>query len=129
MNFNEQKQIEIEKLQKINKVLEKVVNAPVSLVENEELLKIQNLLNKNRSLINKLQKDEFEIAIVGLEKAGKSTFANALIKANILPSAPERCTFTSTKLMYSSDDKAKIAFYTKDEFNEILSILFYSIKS
>jgi len=119
MNFNEQKQTEIEKLQKINKVLEKVINSPVSLVENEELLKIQNLLNKNRSLINKLQKNEFEIAIVGLEKAGKSTFANALIRANILPSATERCTFTSTKLMYSSDDKAKVTFYTKDEFNQI----------
>ena len=119
MSFNEQKQLEIEKLGKINRILEKIVSAPVSLVENDELFKIQNLLSKNKSLVNKLQKDEFEIAIVGLEKAGKSTFANALIKANILPSAPERCTFTSTKLMYSPEDKAKVSFYTKEEFNKI----------
>ena len=119
MNFNEQKQAEIEKLEKINKVLEKIVSAPVNLVENDELLKIHNLLAKNKTLINKLQKDEFEMAIVGLEKAGKSTFANALIKSNILPSAPERCTFTSTKLMYSPENKAVVSFYTKSEFDTI----------
>jgi GTPase SAR1 family protein len=119
MSFRAQKQVEIEKLQKINKVLDKIVSSPVSLLESNELIDINNLLEKNKDLINKLQKDEFEIAIVGLEKAGKSTFANALIKANILPSAPERCTFTSTKLKYSPEDKAKITFYTKEEFNNI----------
>jgi GTPase SAR1 family protein len=119
MSFSVQKQVEIEKIQKINKVLDKIVSSPVSLLESNELIDINNLLEKNKDLINKLQKDEFEIAIVGLEKAGKSTFANALIKANILPSAPERCTFTSTKLKYSPEDKAKITFYTKEEFNNI----------
>ena len=38
-------------------------------------------------LYRKLDKNEFEIAIVGLEKAGKSTFANALIENRILPDA------------------------------------------
>ena len=34
---------------------------------------------KCEKLYKKLDKNEFEIAIVGLEKAGKSTFGNALI--------------------------------------------------
>ena len=32
---------------------------------------------------------------------------------------PERCTFTSTRLEYSTSDKAVIRFYNKDEFNDI----------
>jgi len=68
---------------------------------------------------NEQKKEKFKIVVIGVEKAGKSTFINALVKANILPSAPERCTFTSTKLMYSPEDKAHITFYTKEEFNNI----------
>jgi hypothetical protein len=53
-----------------------------------------------------------------LEKAGKSTFANALIDNYVLPSAPERCTFTTTRLV-SGSDKATVEFYTEIEFNKI----------
>ena len=40
---------------------------------------IRKLLNKAKSLRKKFANNEFEIAIIGLEKAGKSTFANALM--------------------------------------------------
>lgn len=71
-------------------------------------------------LKRKLEKDEFEIAIVGLEKAGKSTFANALMKKCLLPAKDERCTFTQTMIEYSGDgeaDSAVVSFYSVAEFN------------
>lgn len=67
-------------------------------------------------LYHKLDKNEFEIAIVGLEKAGKSTFANALIGNHILPDADERCTYTSTCIKFGSD-KARVKFFTQQEFD------------
>lgn len=70
-------------------------------------------------LYRKLDKNEFEIAIVGLEKAGKSTFANALMGNKILPDADERCTYTSTCIRYGHD-KAVVRFFTESEFNQKL---------
>lgn len=67
-------------------------------------------------LYRKLDKNEFEIAIVGLEKAGKSTFANALIGNHILPDADERCTYTSTCIKYGSN-RARVKFFTQQEFD------------
>ena len=49
-------------------------------------------------LQKKLHNDEFEIAIVGLEKAGKSSFSNALMEKNLLPTDDGRCTNTATCL-------------------------------
>lgn len=119
--FQEEKNREIEKLEKqiqlINKI--KQENHKINLFEFEKIEKINSIFDKNQKYLHKLKSNEFEIAIVGLEKAGKSTFANALIQADILPSAPERCTFTSTKLMYSPENKAEITFYKTEEFNEI----------
>lgn len=68
-------------------------------------------------LYRKLDKNEFEIAIVGLEKAGKSTFANALIGNQILPDAQERCTYTSTSLKYGKANQAVVKFFTQTEFD------------
>lgn len=71
-------------------------------------------------LYRKLDKNEFEIAIVGLEKAGKSTFANALIGHRILPDADERCTYTSTCIRYGSANKATVTFFSQQEFDKQL---------
>jgi GTPase SAR1 family protein len=117
--FNAEKEIEINQIQRINPFIEKVKqNSHLLKLDSEMESKLENLLAKNKKLLHKLQSNEFEIAIVGLEKAGKSTFANALIENSILPSAPERCTFTETRLV-SGPDRATIEFYTKAEFNDI----------
>jgi hypothetical protein len=49
-------------------------------------------------LMNRLQKGEFRIAVVGLEKAGKSTFVNAWLGSDLLPAKPARCTYTTTQI-------------------------------
>ena len=68
-------------------------------------------------LKGKLERDEFEIAIVGLEKAGKSTFANALIESDLLPTKQERCTYTSTCVTYGEQAQLEISFFSEGEFN------------
>ena len=45
--------------------------------EREELRKLKE---KSKKVLDKLRSREFSVAIVGLEKAGKSTVANAILK-------------------------------------------------
>ncbi len=52
----------------------------------------------------RLDKSEFRIAVVGLEKAGKSTFVNAWLGCDLLPAKSQRCTFTTTQI-YSVPDE------------------------
>lgn len=49
-------------------------------------------------LMHRLQNGEFRIAVVGLEKAGKSTFVNAWLGSDLLPAKTARCTFTTTQI-------------------------------
>lgn len=74
---------------------------------------------KCEKLYTKLDKNEFEIAIVGLEKAGKSTFGNALMGNRILPDADERCTYTSTCIRFGQD-RAVVTFFNSREMDETL---------
>jgi lysophospholipase L1-like esterase len=57
-------------------------------------------------LIRRLQNGEFRIAVVGLEKAGKSTFVNAWLGSDLLPAKPARCTFTTTQI-YSVQNQSE----------------------
>ena len=98
-------------------------NNRLGLLNSKQLHDIED---KNSKFLHKLKSNEFEIAIVGLEKAGKSTFANALIGNNAVPSAPERCTFTSTRLVYGAD-RGIVEFYTEPEFNQIFQNLLKEI--
>ena len=90
------------------------------LFEYETIIKLQNCGEKCDKLYDKLDKDEFEIAIVGLEKAGKSTFANALMGNNILPEADKRCTYTSTCIRYGAEDRAVVKFHSMSEMDNIV---------
>ena len=127
---NKNEQFEMEKNQIIQTMDERNAtiaqllqhNHRVRLLSGAQVQQLEEIQQKNQKYRHKLASNEFEIAIVGLEKAGKSTFANALIKSNILPSAPERCTFTSTRLV-SGSDRATVEFYTEAEFEAIFQAL------
>ncbi|PHR55778.1 MAG: hypothetical protein COA47_13615 [Robiginitomaculum sp.] len=129
VEFELAKQEEINKLEKQNEFLEKLKdgNTKTNVLSQEQLQEIEIISSKNNVYLKKLKSNEFEIAIVGLEKAGKSTFANALIDSSILPSAPERCTFTSTRLV-SGTDKAIVEFYTESEFDDIFQQLLKEVE-
>lgn len=89
------------------------------LFENAMINQLHNCKEKCDKLYRKLDKDEFEIAIVGLEKAGKSTFGNALMQNRILPDADERCTYTSTCIRYGND-RAVVKFFNSSEMDTVL---------
>ncbi len=76
--------------------------------------------------LERLKKREFRIAVVGLEKAGKSTFVNAWLECDLLPAKGGRCTFTTTQI-YSvqneSEQKLEVQAKTEDEFINLLKEL------
>ncbi len=57
-----------------------------------------------RRQLERLKKREFRIAVVGLEKAGKSTFINAWLECDLLPAKGGRCTFTTTQIYSVEND-------------------------
>lgn len=89
------------------------------LFSGDVIKQLSKCKEKCEKLYNKLDKNEFEIAIVGLEKAGKSTFGNALMENRILPDADERCTYTSTCIRYGND-RAVVKFFSPREMDNVL---------
>lgn len=87
-----------------------------SLIDSKTRNELSKIQTETKEIIRKLQNNEFQIAVVGLEKAGKSSFCNALIESNMLPTDQQRCTYTSTKIISSDVSRAEIIFYTKQEF-------------
>jgi GTPase Era involved in 16S rRNA processing len=79
-----------------------------------------------RRQLERLKKREFRIAVVGLEKAGKSTFINAWLECDLLPAKAARCTFTTTQI-YSvtneSEQKLEVQTKTDEQFQELLNNL------
>ncbi len=82
-----------------------------------------NDIKKNLLKLKELNdKQSHTICIVGLEKAGKSTFINALLGYELLPTASERCTQIRTVLKPPLDDGnqqlfATVKFYDDQEFH------------
>ncbi len=67
----------------------------------------------------RLQHNRFEIAVLGLEKAGKSALLNAWLGVDLLPSKDERCTYTPTEIWSApatEDQYYILEFWTRAEF-------------
>lgn len=119
--YEEEKQSYIDKLGRQILTLGQILSIEsCGLITSEVRGRLEDLKRKAQNYKRKLEKNEFEIAIVGLEKAGKSTFANALMGNDILPSKEERCTYTSTRICSSDDgkDTAVVEFFSRKEFDE-----------
>lgn len=109
----------IELIEKINKDIQKNKNLIGDRLATEFENKcfnikeqLNNIIEVNRTL---------KIGIVGEVKAGKSSFLNALIfdGENILPKAATPMTAALTKIAYSKEQKAKIVFYKKYDWENI----------
>lgn len=118
MAFEDERKDYIEKLKNIIDGIDKI-NA----MQNTRIIdaKMQSELEKKKrdaqKFLKKLEQREFEIAVVGLEKAGKSSFSNAILEIDVLPTADARCTYTSTCIRAGESDRATIRFFSVDEFN------------
>ena len=130
--WNEEQQKFIDKLRAMENAFTEIFNKDKDglVIGYEERKELESLRNKNRKILDKLVKKEFTVAVVGLEKAGKSTLGNALIKNNLLPEYTERCTYTTTEIRAGSEDFAEVSFYSyakfQEKFRKMLEALGYS---
>ncbi|HAH54775.1 MAG TPA: Dynamin family protein, partial [Flavobacterium sp.] len=75
-----------------------------------------------RRQLERLKKREFRIAVVGLEKAGKSTFLNAWLGCDLLPAKMARCTFTTTQIysvVNDNEQRLEVQARTEEQFNQL----------
>lgn len=108
----------IHKLEKYEQIIQRISTVAQSVIQPDTKSKLFTVHSNTTELLDRIKNNSFEIAIVGLEKAGKSTFANALIGLDILPTKEERCTYTSSCVKYASQTYAEVEFFTMQEFNE-----------
>ena len=87
------------------------------ILDENETETLKDLQYKFKDWNDRLSDNRYRVAIIGTEKAGKSTFANALLRKNFLPEDEGRCTFTTTTIEASdTEDIAEIQFFSKEEF-------------
>jgi len=130
MNYQKLKEDYLNKLKQVDKTLIDISKyEKFNILTQDEVEILDKIKNKNNLYLSKLKNGEIEIAIVGMENTGKSTFANALIKLKeAFPTGSTRCTFTSTKLQYGKEDKAVVEFFTKNDFNKMFQEMLQDIK-
>lgn len=103
-DWEESKQNFIDKLGNADRIFDEIfkTDSEELVIQGEEREELKNLQTANKKILNKLKSREFTVAIVGLEKAGKSTLGNALIKSMVLPEYASRCTYTTTEIRAGS---------------------------
>lgn len=73
--------------------------------------------------LERLRANRFEVAVIGLEKAGKSALLNAWLGQEILPSEDRRCTYTTTEILSASTEREQhllIEYYSREEIDSLL---------
>ncbi|MBQ7544165.1 MAG: dynamin family protein [Synergistaceae bacterium] len=127
--WDEAKQAFIEKLERQEKcfmeLFERDKNGIV--IGFDERRTLEALRARNSAVLSRLKSREFAVAVVGLEKAGKSTLGNALINSEILPEYTERCTYTTTELRAGDKNEAEVTFYSEAEFTAIFREMLQSV--
>ena len=118
--WTEERERFIEKLEKMRDVFKEICDKDRrrEVIRYEQRDKYDKLIRANEALLEKLRLREFSVAVVGLEKAGKSTLANALLKVVLLPEYTARCTYTTTEIRAGNEDIAEVYFYGKEKFEE-----------
>ena len=73
--------------------------------------------------LERLRANRFEVAVIGLEKAGKSALLNAWLGLEILPSEDRRCTYTTTEILSAATEREQhllIEYYSREEIDSLL---------
>ena len=104
-----------------NLSLSKVLLDELKDEEYFELFKdfFESINNDISTYIKKAINPNYEIAIVGAIKAGKSTLINALIGEDLASVSVTPETATLKKFKYSKENYIKVKFYTKEEWDKI----------
>lgn len=107
---------------KLYEVTVEMSRISTNFIQDENLKNDIGRLSKIRTQINdeyqRLKRNQFEVAVIGLEKAGKSTLLNGWLGADILPNLDERCTYTTTEIRSATleNQKIEIEYFSKEEF-------------
>jgi hypothetical protein len=89
---------------------------------------IVELLKRVEQRLGRVRQETCRVAVIGLEKAGKSTFINAWIGGQALPTDTERCTWANTTIRNGRRFEANVIFSTKDEFYDNVNKLYNDAK-
>ena len=85
--------------------------------------KLEDLAPQLTRQLTRLRDNQFHVAVLGLEKAGKSALINAWLGAEILPSMDPRCTYTTTEIWSAPENTEQlymIEYRTPEEFDREL---------
>lgn len=116
----------LQKIQKLDTIKDLLKEFYIRRTKNKELGsdQLQQQLDFFKS---KVQKAQFNITIIGTEGSGKSTFINALLKKNILPTGSDkRTTLTPVEIRAAErgqPSRSIITFKSKENFNTNLQKL------
>lgn len=79
----------------------------------------KDLANELSKFLQRCANPEFQIALVGTIKAGKSTLINALLNYELASTRATPETAALTKFKHSDVNFAEMSFYTEDEWNTL----------
>ncbi|WP_338441674.1 dynamin family protein [Synechococcus elongatus IITB4] len=99
---------------------------PQARVSHELLDNLHAEAEYARKQIKRLKSRQFKIAVVGLEKAGKSTFINAWLDCDLLPAKAARCTFTTTQIFSVANDREQrleVKVKSEEQFKKLIGYL------
>lgn len=105
-------------LQKTSNILYELFNEEYFSTLKPEILNLQQEITNYYDLANN---PEYQIAIVGAIKAGKSSLINSLLEFNLLSVDVTPETATLTKIRSSEENYVKVKFYNNVEWDEIWS--------
>ncbi|MHC6201880.1 dynamin family protein [Breznakiellaceae bacterium SP9] len=92
-----------------------------TVVEKEKREELSKRIDQR---LSRVQQNTCRVAVIGLEKAGKSTFINAWIGGQALPADRERCTWAASTIRNGSRIQAEIIFSSREEFDTGLKQLY-----
>jgi hypothetical protein len=79
--------------------------------------KLAELSQRIEQRLSRVRENTCRVAVIGLEKAGKSTFINAWIGGQALPADRERCTWAASTIRNGSRIQAEVIFSTREDFD------------
>lgn len=89
-------------------------------VGESSLTRLRDVEPRLARQLQRLQENRFEVAVLGLENAGKSALLNGWLGVEILPSMDERCTYTPTEIWSApseKDQRYRLEFWSREEFD------------
>ncbi len=93
-----------------------------AIIDGEQLGDLQAMMAGLKASLSAIQEEgrNLRIAVVGQMKAGKSSFLNAaFFGRDLLPKADTPMTAALTKIVYASEARAEVVYYSRDDWDGI----------